>query len=103
MVRNRSRRQDVYDLYYLFSNSSPLTDEEKSNILISLFKKSKGRLKDGFINQTSLNNEDIKSRSQENYHQLAHEIAGDLPDFDKAFDQVKLVYESLPWEYYVHK
>ena len=101
VVRKRSRRQDVYDLHYLLNNSSTPTEEEKLNILIFLFEKSVERLPDGFINQTSLNNAEIKTRSQHDYHLLAKEIEGELPDFEEAFAQVNAFYESLPWDQYV--
>ncbi|CAD5290294.1 conserved hypothetical protein [Alteromonas sp. 38] len=103
VTRNRSRRQDVYDLHYLLSNSSTVTEEEKLNILLFLFEKSEKRLPDGFINQNSLNNVEIKTRSQEEYQLLAKEIEGDLPDFESIFTHVKTFYESLPWDQYVKK
>lgn len=100
VIRNRSRRQDVYDLYFLLNVSSPITSEDKLNILIFLKEKSKERLPSGFINKDSLNNQELKSRSKEDYHLLAKEIEGELPDFEEAFHKVKTFYESLPWEHY---
>jgi predicted nucleotidyltransferase component of viral defense system len=101
VIRDRSRRQDVYDLHYLLNNSSPPTEEEKLNILIFLFEKSVVRLPKGFIHQNSLNNEEIRERSRQDYHLLAQEIKGELPDFEEAFSLVNSFYESLPWDQYV--
>ena len=42
-VRNRTRRQDAYDLYFLFQNHLPVTDEEKIHILGSLHTKASSR------------------------------------------------------------
>jgi predicted nucleotidyltransferase component of viral defense system len=101
VVRNRSRRQDIYDLHYLIKNTEPPSEEEKMNILRFLFDKSQERLPDGMLHINSLEDEDIKKCSSEDYHLLAAEIEGELPNFEDAYAVVNDFYKSLPWGAYV--
>jgi predicted nucleotidyltransferase component of viral defense system len=101
VVRNRSRRQDIYDLHYLIKNTQAPSEEEKMNILRFLFDKSQRRLPDGMLHINSLEDEDIKKRSSEDYYLLAAEIKGDLPNFEDAYAVVNDFYKSLPWGDYV--
>ena len=45
----------------------------------------------------TLANAEIRRRAQEEYHTLADEVAGQLPDFDGAFSHLVGFYRSLPW------
>ncbi len=95
-VRNRIRRQDVYDLYTLFQMNPNITDEDKKNILETLISKSAAR---GLsINRDSLNSKEIRDRSKKEYALLKGEIEGELVPFDKSFPAVKNFYQSLPWK-----
>ncbi len=96
--RERNRRQDIYDLHYLLSTIEPLSSEEKLNTLDTLIKKSKGRVPLKDITHETLDRDDIRTMSQSNYHLLAKEVRGDLPDFDVAYDLVVDFYKSLPWD-----
>jgi len=94
-VRNRFRRQDAYDLYYLFQNHQPLSDKEKIHILESLKIKSESR--NLLIQKNSMADPEIIERSRKEYHTLQDEIETTLPDFDLVYSTVRTVYESLPW------
>lgn len=95
VVRNRFRRQDVFDIYYLFENHPKPTESEKHKILETLIKKSESR---GLsITKESMANNEVIERSKKHYHFLSSEIEGDLPDFDVAYSKVREFYESLPW------
>ncbi|MFM2599430.1 nucleotidyl transferase AbiEii/AbiGii toxin family protein [Vibrio fortis] len=96
--RERNRRQDIYDLHYLLSTIEPLSSEEKLNTLDTLIKKSKGRVPLKDITHETLDRDDIRTMSHSNYHLLAKEVRGDLPDFDVAYDLVVDFYKSLPWD-----
>lgn len=96
VVRNRGRRQDVYDLNFLIENLDDIEEEEKSRILECLIQKANSRDINPGIN--SLDNEDIKSKAKEGYHTLEDEIDGDLPDFNEIYETVSLFYRSLPWD-----
>jgi len=94
-IRNRTRRQDSYDIYYLLENENLDDDDIKEQILIALIKKVKSRNIE--INKDSLLNENIRKRSQAEYSTLAQEIKGELPPFDNVYERVNEYFESLPW------
>ena len=94
--RNRTRRQDVYDLNLLIEKFGDIDNFERSKILNSLIIKSKARLKiPPDIN--SFEDPELKSRAKKDYHTLEDEIEGELPDFDELFQKVADFYRSLPW------
>lgn len=49
------------------------------------------------LHEETLDRVDIREMSHANYHQLASEVAGELPVFDEAYDLVVEFYKSLPW------
>jgi predicted nucleotidyltransferase component of viral defense system len=93
--RNRNRRQDVYDLYYLFTHHPPPAMSEKRRILESLIQKSAARAIEA--KPDSMKDPDIIERSMHEYQSLQAEIIGDLPEFEEAYRVVRLFFESLPW------
>jgi predicted nucleotidyltransferase component of viral defense system len=93
--RNRSRRQDVYDLNLLVERLGDIDSFERIKILDSLIIKSKAREIEPDIN--SFEDPELKSRAQKDYHTLEDEIEGELPDFDELFKKVADFYRSLPW------
>lgn len=95
--RNRTRRQDVYDLNLLIDKlNDPIDRAEKSKILLSLVGKSRARGIEPNIN--SFDDPELKSRAQQHYQTLKDEIEGELPDFDQMFEKVSDFYKSLPWD-----
>ncbi len=94
--RNRSRRQDIFDLYYLFTHGNPPSRADKHKILDSLIKKAAAR--EITADRLSMRDPEIIRRSKHEYHNLKSEIIGDLPEFDTAYNHVQSFYESLPWE-----
>jgi predicted nucleotidyltransferase component of viral defense system len=93
--RNRTRRQDVYDLNLLIERLGDIDSFERSKILNSLIIKSKARGINPDIN--SFENPELKSRAKQNYQTLEDEIEGELPDFNELFQKVAYFYRSLPW------
>lgn len=100
VVRDRSRRQDIYDLSFLIDNHVSGSDEERYDVLESLFKKSEGKGLEEFLNREALSRNDVYSRSRENYDSLGDDLSEDLPDFDVIYSKVKGYYESMPWEFF---
>jgi predicted nucleotidyltransferase component of viral defense system len=94
-IRNRTRRQDIFDLRLLIEKYPDLDNVEKQGILKSFIEKSESR--DITPNQNSLDDTETRKRSQEDYLTLTDEIEGDLPDFDETYDAVNKFYKSLPW------
>lgn len=93
--RGRHRRQDIFDLYLLLDKFPDLDSYEKTKILQSLVVKAHSREIDP--HPDSFRDEGIRNRSQADYHTLADEIEGELPDFDEIYRLVQEFYESLPW------
>jgi len=77
-IRNRVRRQDIYDINLLLKNND--CTAIRKDILRALFIKSKTRGLE--INKNSMADKEIIARSKKNYHLLKDEITDDLPDFD---------------------
>ena len=94
--RNRTRRQDAFDIYWLLKKG--YLDGWTVRILIyrSLLKKSESR---GLVvTKDSLADAEIRKRSSAEYATLAGEIEGELPLFEEVYDAVRDYYESLPWK-----
>jgi predicted nucleotidyltransferase component of viral defense system len=94
--RNRTRRQDVYDLNLLIERFGDIDNFERSKILNSLIIKSKARLKIA-PDINSFEDPELKSRAKKDYPSLESELEGELPDFDELFQKVAAFYRSLPW------
>lgn len=94
-VRRRNRRQDVYDIWLLLESGSALIAEELSKIhkIFLASCDSKGIVPD--IN--SMESTEVLSMARIGYHELAAEVAGELPSFDEAIGRVVALYRSLPW------
>lgn len=93
VVRNRYRRQDVFDLVMLIERG--ISENERISILKSLIEKSISR--DMVIDQNSLDDPEVKRRAKADYHTLADEIEGELPDYEESFEKIAAFYRSLPW------
>ena len=91
--RNRSRRQDVYDLKLLIERDE-IDAEMKEQILESYLIKCRSRHIEP--EKTSLESTEIKKRSAAEWDTMKLEV-GDLPDFEESYQQVANFYKSLPW------
>jgi predicted nucleotidyltransferase component of viral defense system len=95
--RQRYRRQDVYDLYYLLNTVPDELQRIDAEILRALIDSASS--KHLVVGPDSMNDENIRFRTKHEYEQLELEVpAGDLPDFDVAYDTVMKFYRSLPWK-----
>ncbi len=92
-IRDRYRRQDIYDLNLLLGEDP--APEDRQAILASLLEKSRSRGIEP--HRGSLAAPGIRRRAGAEYATLADEIKGDLPDFDASYDKVEAFYRSLPW------
>lgn len=92
-VRNRYRRQDIYDIDYLISVSK-FDKQELIDIVSILRLKSVGRIE--VPNIDSLSHPEVKRRAAEDWETLKLEISG-LPEFDECFERVNSFYRKLPW------
>jgi len=96
-VRQRNRRQDIYDLCYLIENFAECTDEEKAMVLEMLIEKSKNKGIEDFLHIGGLDDERIKSRTSDSFEDLRDELEDELPDFDLTYNTVNDYYKNMPW------
>ncbi len=93
-VRNRSRRQDVYDLDILIRGG--LKDEvDPGELLKTLLEKCAARQMEP--TRDSFDDHEIKSRAGRDWNTLKLEL-DDLPDFEDCYRKVAAFYRSLPWD-----
>ena len=93
-IRNRNRRQDVYDIAYLIDGHD-LSDADKQTILNTLVEKCRTRGITAL--QTSIDDPEVKRRAEADWNTLALEL-GDLPPFEERFTMMRDLYVSLPWQ-----
>lgn len=94
-VRDRYRRQDVYDLFKLLEEHGSELASRRARIHAALIAKSASRELD--IGRLSLRQPELLRRAKAEYGTLSAEIDGELPDFTTAMSEVCDFYESLPW------
>lgn len=95
-TRNRIRRQDAFDIYWIIKNNYLKGNEIKNKILKSFIVKSNS--KGVSVDQYILRDKDIIRRSRMEYDALANEIEANLPPFEYLYKIVQDYYESLPWK-----
>ncbi len=94
VIRNRSRRQDVYDIDWLLSRYTPDVAMQ-AEILATLLKKAEGR--DLIPTPASIDNPEVGERAAREWDTMRLEIGSRLPDFDETFAKVAAFYRNLPW------
>lgn len=97
-IRDRTRRQDAWDLDYLLDTRPELKDEMYlSAVLADLRVKCADR--DIIPTKDTIDDPEIRRRSSADYEMLAAELSdGTLPEFGPMFDRVVGYWHSLPWE-----
>jgi hypothetical protein len=93
-IRNRYRRQDVYDIAFL-AETNLLDDGDRAKILMTLVEKCRTRSIEPDI--TSIDDPEIVKRAQADWDTLKLELS-DLPPFEERFAIVRELYASLPWQ-----
>lgn len=90
-TRQRNRRQDVYDLWFLIKNH-PVSEAECSEILSVFLQKCQSR--NIVPNSDSLADEEVIQRSKADWQSLKSEVEY-LPSFEDAFQIVENFYAAL--------
>lgn len=93
-IRNRYRRQDIYDIAFL-AETNLLDDDDRAKILMTLVEKCRTRSIEPDI--TSIDDPEIVKRAQADWDTLKLELS-DLPPFEERFAIVRELYASLPWQ-----
>lgn len=96
-VRNRFRRQDIYDLHFLLTDH-PDRDSPFSRLKILNSLRERAAARNLQVGRGSMRNPDIRQRSRRDYESLSSEIEHDLHPFDTAYEAVMTWYEALPWD-----
>ncbi|SCM79475.1 conserved hypothetical protein [uncultured Pleomorphomonas sp.] len=94
VIRNRMRRQDVFDIAWLIERYKP-DAEMRAAILQALMVKSAER--DIIPTVESLDDPEIRRRCQAEWDSMRLEIGKFLPEFAPLFDRVVAFYKELPW------
>lgn len=97
VVRNRSRRQDVYDLHHLITKYSTHSEGEKFQVYNLLIEKSVGKSIEQYLKKLALQDPEIRSRSEEGFDELIYEDVEEI-SFEEAYLVVQEYFELLPWE-----
>lgn len=92
-IRNRNRRQDVYDIAFLI-DTHDLNAADRFTILETFIQKCRSRGIEA--NPSSMDDPEIRRRAEADWKTLALEI-GDLPPFEARFALIRALYVSLPW------
>eukprot|EP01037_Dinobryon_pediforme_P017091 gene17091-17281_t len=94
VVRERNRRQDVFDIHWLVARYQP-DDTMKAAILSSLIAKSGDR--DITPTRDSVDDPEVRRRSAADWESMRLEVGSRLPAFDDCYRLVADFYRGLPW------
>lgn len=98
-VRNRNRRQDVYDIYHLLNEYTNYfsKNEVKQDVLNKLKNCSIGKNIDKYICKDGIRDEDVRAMALKDFDTLELEIDIKELDPDTMFDEISDYFQSLPW------
>lgn len=93
-IRNRSRFQDIYDLSLLFDFEVP-SEEDKRIILDKLRAAS---LERGVpLSKEGMRDPKVIEMTRKEYPNVRALIANNPPEFEEAYERVRVFFEGLPW------
>lgn len=95
-IRNRYRRQDVFDIAFLIERHA-LDNRDREAIHATLLDKCRTRGIEP--NAGSMDDSEVERRARADWDTLSLELS-DLPPFDERFALVRRLYAALPWEKY---
>lgn len=93
-IRDRNRRQDVYDIAHLLLRFK-LDDDERGRVLRSLREKCEAREITPTMN--SIRSKELIRRAKAEWNSMALEL-GEIPPFEECFNVVEKFYIGLPWD-----
>ena len=93
-IRNRVRRQDIYDLAMLV-NVFEFDENELKKVHTVLLKKCMARSIHPKI--SDIENPDLIERAKRDWNTIKLEIDEELPEFETQYEVVRKFYKSLPW------
>lgn len=98
-VRNRYRRQDVYDIYHLLNTYHEhfYQDTVKIKVLDILKKCSQGKNIDEYLHQNGIYDKKIREMALKDFDTLDLEVDLNKIDANVLFDAIADYFHSLPW------
>lgn len=98
-VRNRNRRQDVYDIYHLLTDYADYFAKEttKHDVLEKLKRSAIGKNIDGYLHSEGILAPEIKTMALKDFDTLKLEINITQIDPHQMFDEISAYYQALPW------
>lgn len=94
-VRNRTRRQDVYDVCLLLQTEQP---QEADLLTIHTMLVASCQSKGIDPTRDSMNDDAVVQMARDGYASLKDDVEGELPPFDVAMGRVQDFYRALPWQ-----
>jgi len=94
-IRNRNRRQDVYDLWLLISQLENFSASEKTHLTACI--EASCATKNIAATRNSLSDPVVRQMSCIGLKDLSAEVGEDLPTFDVAYEALERFFEDLPW------
>lgn len=98
-VRNRNRRQDVYDIYHLLTDYVDYFAKKttKHDVLEKLKRSAIGKNIDGYLHSEGILAPEIKTMALKDFDTLKLEINITQIDPHQMFDEISAYYQALPW------
>ncbi|MBB5862387.1 nucleotidyl transferase AbiEii/AbiGii toxin family protein [Xanthomonas arboricola] len=95
-IRERNRRQDVFDLQHLLNQRAELYSPDcQKTVVEDIIIKCKDR--NVPVDKDSFDQPAIHDMALADYASMADEIEGELPEFEEAFAKVRDYFRGLPW------
>jgi len=94
-IRNRRRRQDIYDVAYLIRHHADEGGIDRVTVLRALLEKCAAR--NVPVGRVLIDDPELVERARSEWTTMALEI-GSLPLFEECFAAVRGFYLSLPWD-----
>lgn len=98
-VRNRNRRQDVYDIYHLLTDYADYFAKEttKHDVLEKLKRSAIRKNIDAYLHSEGILAPEIKTMALKDFDTLKLEINITQIDPHQMFDEIRVYYQALPW------
>lgn len=98
-VRNRHRRQDVYDIHHLLTAYADYfeNNDNKQSVLEKLKRAAQGKSIDNYLHENGIVEPEVKAMALTDFDTLRLEIDVEAVDPEKMFETISHYYQSLPW------
>jgi len=95
ITRSRNRRQDAYDIWWLYTNKD-IDEGVRERTLTRL--KEKSITRGVHVAPRTIENNEIRDRAEAEWETQRLELGDELPAFNICWEAVLSLYNQLPWE-----